>query len=225
MASLASGYGHLTELGIQGTVPARSETSARLCWIGCTGHRHAERDLKNAMAIEIPSVIAECDEYQSLDAEERGALLRRMRDAAQLGDSLFEGSRSGGYPDFFQFVEDLELDVSHMQEYGSRPGSALTRWQVHYSWTFYASPQQMRSTLPSLVLDLIDANEPPSSAPFPATEQWLKDLGRGLTLSVSGIANAQEYPSAVANMIAVDILLGRVLSACYRLRLNPLVPR
>ncbi|MBB3229182.1 hypothetical protein FHW69_003841 [Luteibacter sp. Sphag1AF] len=118
------------------------------------------------MSIKLPAVITGCDEYETLAEEERAALVRRLEDALDLGVSLASGERKNGYPDFFQFVEALEQDASHLQEF----------------------------TLP-------------------------------LVSAVDGVTSATEYGAAMAHQIALDILLGKVLSACYKLRLNGLVPR
>ena len=101
----------------------------------------------------------------------------------------------------------------------------LSRWLVHYSWTFYAAPAEMRAHLAAQMVDLINANEPSIDAPLERTDLWLVELGTGLVSAGNAVINATNYGSAMAHQIALDILLGRVLSACYRLRLNRLVPR
>lgn len=177
------------------------------------------------MTMQLPAVITECDEYETLTEDERASFLRRLESALELGASLSEGDRREGYPDFFQFTENLEMDVSHLQEFTLPWGGALSRWLVHYSWTFHTTPADMRACLTTQMLHLINANEPSTDAPLESSEQWFRELGHGLVFAANAIMNATDYGSAMAHQIALDILLGRILSACYRLRLNRLVPR
>lgn len=177
------------------------------------------------MASRLPTVITESDEYAALSEEDRASLLRRLEDSRALGLSLSDGSRRNDFPDFFQFVEDLELDASHIQEFDSPSRASLSRWAMHYSWTFYANPSDMRDRLAEDVLRLINTDEPTTDAPLINTDKWLLELGRGLVSVTDAIINAKDYISAMAYQIALDILLSRVLTACYRLRLNRQVPR
>ncbi len=177
------------------------------------------------MATQLPTVIVECDEYETLTEEERAAFLQRLESALKLGQSLAEGVLRKENPDFFQFVEELEQDASHLQEFSLPWGGTLSRWLVHHSWTFYTTPADMRGCLTAQMLHLINAGEPSIDAPLASTDQWLRELGEGVASAANAVLKATEYGSAMAHHIALDILLGRVLSACYRLRLNGLVPR
>jgi hypothetical protein len=183
------------------------------------------QDFEGTLTMKLPEVITSCDEYATLDDSARISLLRRIEDAQELGAALSDGSRKATYPDFFQFVDDLELDLSHLQEF-SPPGRLdLTRWAVHYSWTFYTSPVEMRNHLDERLLSLIDIPEPPTTAPIATYEGWVSDLGAGLVLIANAIEVATEYGAAIAHLICLDIVLSRLLSACFRLRLNPFNPR
>jgi hypothetical protein len=177
------------------------------------------------MTIRLPIAITECDEYRDLSQEDRDSFLRRLESARELGLSLAHGDRRRRYPDFFQFVEDLELDVSHLQEFDSRNTVSLSRWATHYSWTFYTSPGEMRSLLAEEVLQLINAIEPSTDVSLDTSERWFGELGRGLAISADAIINASDYGSAMAHQIALDILLTKLLTTCYKLRFNRLVPR
>ena len=175
--------------------------------------------------MQLPTVITECLEYRESTEEERAAFARRVRDVLEFAESLAGGGRRKEFPNFFRFVEDLELDVSHLQEFMLPWGGALSRWLVHNCWTFDTTPAEMRATLSSQMADLINASEPSIDAGVESTERWLSDLGKGLLSAVNAFANATDFSVAMAHWVAVDILLGRILSACYRLRLNALVPR
>jgi hypothetical protein len=175
--------------------------------------------------IQLPAVITECDEYETLTEDERTAFLQRLKGAWDLGTSLAGGERRREFPDFFLFVEDLEQDVSHLQEFSLPWGGAISRWLVHHSWTFYTTPADMRACIAEELLGLINAGEPSTDAPLADSERWLCDLGKGMVYAANAVINASDYGSAMAHQIALDILLGRLLSACYKLRLNPAVPR
>lgn len=177
------------------------------------------------MTDSLPRVITECDEYAALSEEDRASFIRRLRSSRALGSSLSTGHRKVSYPDFFQFVEDLELDLSHLQEFDSPSRINLSRWATHYSWTFYASPAEMRNSISESLLRLINADEPTTDSALIDTEQWMAELGQGLVSAVDAIVDANTYTYAMAHQIALDILLSRLLVTCYRLRLNRLVPR
>lgn len=123
------------------------------------------------------------------------------------------------------FVEDLEQDASHLQEFTLPWGGTLCRWLVHHSWTFYTTPADMRARLPAPILHLINATEPSTDASLVSVERWFEQLGEGLASAANAVLKATDYGSAIAHHVALDILLGRILSACYKLRLNGLVPR
>jgi hypothetical protein len=173
----------------------------------------------------LPAVITECDEYETLTEEERAAFLQRLEGALDLGTSLSDGNRRKESPDFFRFVENLEQDTSHLQEFTLPWGGALSRWLVHYSWTFHTTPADMRTCLSEQMIYLIDTNEPSTDASLESSERWFGDLGKGLVVAVVAITNASDYASAMAHQIALDVLLSRILSACYKLRLNKRIPR
>lgn len=177
------------------------------------------------MTTQLPAVITGCDEYETLTEDERAAFLRRLEAALELGTSLSGGKRRREFPDFFRFVEDLEQDASHLQEFTLPWGGNLSRWLVHYSWTFDTTPADMRASLTAQVLDLINSDEPSTDAPLEVSERWFTELGDGVAIAATAVLKATDFGSAMAHQIALDILLGRVLSACYRLRLNRLVPR
>lgn len=177
------------------------------------------------MTTQLPAVMTECDEYATLTEEERASLLGRLQSARNLGLALAEGELRKDYPNFFQFVETLEQDASHIQEFHLPWGGALSRWLMHHSWTFYTTPRDMRACLTTKMVELINASEPSTDAPLESSDRWIGELGDGLVAATNAIADATDYGSAMAHQIALDILLGKVLSACYKLRLNGLVPR
>ncbi|MDR6937710.1 hypothetical protein [Luteibacter sp. 3190] len=175
--------------------------------------------------MKLPDVITSSDEYATLDVSARASLVRRIEEAVDLGAELASGSRSSSYPDFFQFADDLELDLSHLQEFSPAGRLDLTRWAVHYSWVFHTSPLEMRNQLDERLLRLIDVPEPSSDAPIATFDRWIADLGSGLVSTVQGVEAATQYSAALAHLICLDILLARLLMACFRLRLNPSTPR
>jgi len=177
------------------------------------------------VTIQLPAVITGCNEYATLTEEERASLLGRLQSSRNLGLALAEGELRKDYPDFFQFVETVEQDASHIQEFHLPWGGAISRWLMHYSWTFDTTPKDMRACLTAEMVDLINASEPSTDAPLESSDRWIRELGRGLVVATNAIADATDYGSAMAHQIALDILLGKVLSACYKLRLNGLVPR
>jgi hypothetical protein len=177
------------------------------------------------MSRTLPNVVTESDEYETLTSEERASYLRRLENARELGFALSTGARRKDSLNFFQFVENLELDVSYLQEFDSPRGGGLSRWLVHYSWTFYTSPGAMRDSLAPELLQHIDAADPLSDAPLLIYEEWLKNVGQALVVATDAIFAATTYDAAMSHQVVSDILLSRLLTVCYKLRLNRLVPR
>lgn len=180
------------------------------------------------MSIKLPTVITDCDEYETLTDEHRASYLHRLESVRELGVSLSDGTRRSEDPEFCLFVEELELDASQLQEFRSPWDGGPTRWLMHYSWTFDTSPGRMRHSLSSLspaLLKMVDSAEPRSDAPLASSERYLEELGSRLVQAVDAIFAASTYDSAMAHQIAMDIMLNRLLAVCFRLRLNPLLRR
>ena len=175
--------------------------------------------------VEIPSSFSASDEWHSLGDEQRLSLLRRLDNAKALGESLYTGKRLAESSDFADFLEDLELDVALLQELDSARQGGLSRWQIHNSWSFETSPSEMHQSLPPALESLADAYEPQRGDPINAYIDWLKASGRNLVLVVNEFSAAKSYPAALAIHVLLDVLLTRILLACYKLRLNPEMPR
>lgn len=177
------------------------------------------------MTPQLPTVMIDCDEYEDLTEGERLALLRRVEDALEFGASLAQRGRRDGHNEFYLFVENLELDVSRLQEFDLPWGGALSRWLMHHSWTFGTTPAEMRDQLSSAMVRVLDANEPSIDASLADFDRWLYELGSALVEAATSVFGATSFSAAMAHQVAIDILLGRVLSACYKLRLSRLIPR
>lgn len=175
--------------------------------------------------VELPAVFVESEEFRTLPEDQRRSLLRRLDNAKALGLSLESGSRLASASDFTDFTEDLELDVALLQELDSADRGGLSRWQLHYSWSFETSPERMRLALPGFCVDLLDAHEPSHDALVDSYNAWFVEIGGNLVKIIDCIETSTTFDEVLAAHIVLDVVLCRLLVACYKIRLNRLVPR
>lgn len=178
-----------------------------------------------SIAIELPLAIASSGEFRSLNESQQLSMLRRLDNARSLGMSLATKTRLQASDDFLDFVEDLELDAALLQELDSAPRGGLTRWQIHYSWTFETSPQEMAKSLSVETMALADFQEPGLTAALDEYCIWFMEFGRRLVDVVDQFSAADSFATAMAQHVVLDVLLARLLIACYKLRLNPSMAR
>ena len=177
------------------------------------------------ISVELPLAIESSEEFRSLDESQRLSLLRRLDNARALGVSLASGKRFQESDDFLDFVEDLELDVSLVQELDGAPQGGLTRWQIHYSWTFETSPSKMFGSLDAETVKAIDFHEPSLDAEIEDYKIWFKEVGEWTVGLIDKFSGADGFDSAMALLVALDVMLGRLLIACYKLRINEKISR
>jgi len=175
--------------------------------------------------VALPLAFAKSSDYEELDEEQRLSLLRRLDSTRALGESLASGKRLSEALDTIDFFENLELDVAILQELDSAHRGGLSRWLLHYSWTFETSPPEMRQSLPAHLSPLLDAAEPESTASLEKYLDWFTEVGRELVLLVEEFSAAATFASALAIHVLIDLLLARLLLSCYKLRLNQSLQR
>ncbi|WP_199099974.1 hypothetical protein [Dyella sp. ASV21] len=175
--------------------------------------------------IELPAAFMDSEEFQALPEDQRLSFLRRLDNAKSLGLSLESGSRLANASDFADFTEDLELDASLLQELDSAAQGGLSRWLLHFSWSFETSPGEMLHALPAFCLGLLDTQEPRHDATLDSYRSWFHQVGVDLVRVTHAIESSNTYEATLALHIVVDVLLGRLLVACHKLRLNSAMPR
>lgn len=174
---------------------------------------------------ELPSVIIESEEFRGLEEEQRLSFLHRLRRIRTLGEELSSGSRLLAAPDFCDFAEDLELDLTIAQEFDDAHRGGLSRWIIHYSWSFETAPFDLVQALSPRLTSFLDQYEPPLLTPPEGYSVWFKELGEQLFLAVSEFSASKTFTEALAACIVLDLLLSRLLTACFKLRLNKDMPR
>lgn len=174
---------------------------------------------------DVPSSLAESEEWRSLDEDQRSSLLRRIESIRMLGRNLSSGTRLAESSDFVDFSYELELDVAILQELDSARRGGLSRWLIHHSWSFETSPSEMRESLPCELFNFIDDREPAVDFSIDEYDRWFKYIGNQLVLSVNAYFNSKLYASMIAIHVLIDILLARLLIGCYKLRLNKNIAR
>ena len=176
-------------------------------------------------AVVIPDAIARSDEYLALPDDQKKYFLQRLDGIQEIGYELANETKFKSSTDFCDFASELELDVLLRQELSLVDRGSLSRWLIHHSWTFNASPLQMVDHVSSELLALSDLVEPSLGAPIETQVAWLKNAGMVINRLVEEFSSAATFPRAIAIHILLDICMAKLLVACFKLRLNPNLSR
>jgi hypothetical protein len=177
------------------------------------------------MSVKLPGVFVESEEFKAITESQRLSLLQRIDNSKQLADSLASGERFNEAKDFVDFAEDLELDASVIQEIAGADHGGLSRWLIHYSWSFNTSPQKMRQCIPYYYIHLLDVQEPSCDSSLEVYRKWFQNIGKNMSEVIDAMSNATTFDASLAFQVILDVLLGRLLISCYKLRLNRFIDR
>lgn len=169
---------------------------------------------------EVPAVIRDSLEFESLSDAEADAFKVRLNRAVDLATTLASGVRLSNADGFLDFVEDLQLDLASAQEIPGESGVILSRWILHYSWSFESSPRLMHDSLPFGLLKSLDFQEPSIEAPVEQYLSWFKEAGLNLLSALASFSGARTFHDALGSYIVADVILARLLLACFKLRLH-----
>jgi hypothetical protein len=175
--------------------------------------------MENVLDI-LPLAMTQSTEFLALPDEDRVALAKRILAARVMANDLRKEARYDASGDIYRFAEEIELDLAILQEFDGAARGGFSRWLLHYSWTFGTSPNEMMKAIPVAVVNAIDQNEPHSQARLEVYRSWFRFAGENLFAATSAFSSSSTFASALASHIAIDVLLSRILTVCYKLRLN-----
>jgi hypothetical protein len=175
--------------------------------------------------VKIPAALEQSEEYQALSEEQKRYFLQRLDGIQEIGCDLANEASLNSATDFYDFASDLELDVVLRQELSLAEHGSLSRWLIHHSWTFLTSPREMADQLPGDLLALSDLTEPKLGTPTEAQAAWLRACGIAITRLVEEFSSSATFSRALAVLILLDIVMAKLLVACFKLRLNPHLAR
>lgn len=169
---------------------------------------------------ELPQVIVSCDEYLQLSQSQQHNYRARLRYVEEITLKIEEWV-SGRETDFFAFLDSVELDLYINQ--GAPIGNGedhVSAWLFHTSWTFETSVQQMSRLISLKLRERIEAPQPGLDATVDQFRAWIDGQNLGLVESLDSFFNSKSFDEALANQIAMDVLLLNILAGTCKARLN-----
>lgn len=173
-------------------------------------------------AFPFPSCLREYDGFVDLSADERREFEKLLQFFSDLGTELHSDERKDDAEGFFDFIDNLELDLAVRIGSHAHSRSSFSSWLIHSSWAFDVEGE-MVSSLDEDLIELIDSQGPRIKESIPNLEAWFRAVGAGLVKATAGISGAKTLSDAIAHQIAVDSLVMKLLVCCYKCRLNPVV--
>jgi len=172
---------------------------------------------------QLPSALTASTVFRDLSADQVKGLRSRLRYIEQLTAKLDEGAPRNR-DDALEYLDDLELDVVIAQAGPMKDvEQTVSAWLIHTSWTVGTSPSQLLSHLPRTVVALLDRDSPGSRCSLEQLETWLHDCSEGLKHALASFYSAQDFPGAIAPLLAVDVVLALLHVALLRSRLNTML--
>jgi hypothetical protein len=168
---------------------------------------------------EFPRVLVRCDEFVRLNEAQRFNYRARLRYIEEITLKVEEWV-NGGEPDFFAFLDSVELDLYINQGCPADPATHVSAWLIHTSWGFETSVLQMSRFLSTERCAQIESPQPKLGASVEEFRAWMQDQNQGLKESLNGFFGAVSFHEAMASQFAIDALLLNLLSGVAKARLN-----
>lgn len=119
------------------------------------------------------------------------------------------------YPDFNDFIDNLELDLSLAQEYGVHGQSTLSRWQTHHSWGLKPIQNTLNDKA-NPVAKTIRRESPKLHSTKNEYRQWFVDTSKEILLILKKMDEEISEEQALSMLLCIDYLMSITLSTCYR---------
>jgi hypothetical protein len=162
----------------------------------------------------IPFCLANSDDFQGLTGEARDDFEARLICCAEILEKL-QSLPDPADEAFLAELDDMELDVYSVMSLGN----SISPWQVH-TWTFDCVRKRMLQALPADFERFIACPVPGLWSSPSQDRDWLHDFGNGLNNLFHAFAHAEVFDGAVANCIAIDIMMAMLLQYCGSKRLG-----
>jgi hypothetical protein len=159
----------------------------------------------------LPLSLTRSNDYAALSDMQRQSLTGRLLHAHELVEGSLRGANTTGDARR-QAVTDLELDAMAILGIGSAPEESVSAWKVHSSWTFECSDRRLADYIDPAVFA---AATVPQVAPQPSlldVSSWLRRWSVALQGTFAKFSAAKEFCEAIAQLIAIDLLVAALLT-------------
>lgn len=168
--------------------------------------------MKSPVPRELPDAFLNASDVKARSSVQVTNFAKRLDYITEIAARIIlEGLTVVELDDFRNFLNDLELDVSVNHHFSS--GDDITPWIVHTSWTFDLTARELRSELSKTSLSALQEAIPLLNASRAQFSTWLNTQGVGLREAMDSFYCARSFSNAVANLIAMDIILARILTS------------
>jgi hypothetical protein len=126
----------------------------------------------------------------------------------------------GTETDLEAFFDRLELHLAINQGAPCAAESSISNWLIHTSWTFETSPRKMRQELSDDLVNELNRSPLSIDDDVGRLGLWLKRQNSALTTALADFRACKTMDAALANIIAIDVLLLNLQTGISRARLN-----
>lgn len=117
-------------------------------------------------------------------------------------------------------MSDLELDATAVIGIGGDPEKTVSAWKVHSSWTFECSEHRLADYIdPSVVAAAVAPQIDVHTFPVDVSH-WLRRWSVALQSTFKKLSTAQLFCEAVAQLIAIDLLIAALLTTIALLHVS-----
>lgn len=169
-----------------------------------------------------PQALMESDAVQTLSPIQVGNFSARLEHVAEIVSEIESWHANGAErAGLAEFLDELELDVAACQDLNlSQPDQRVSAWVVHSSWTADVVGGALLDSLASDLRDEIEAPLPHVESQQSSINAWLSRQADVIREVLQGLSAAGSYSMAIALLIALDVLLAKMLTGLYKLRLS-----
>lgn len=162
----------------------------------------------------IPFCLEKSDEYQGLTDRQRRAFEARLAHCVEIQETLRNLIDSSDLL-LADSLDDVELDAFSVMSLRS-PDESVSPYLVHSSWTQYCSPENMSNAISEHLKSFVNAPIPGSNG----RKNWLRGWADQVSDAVHRFQCAETFDAAVANCIAIDLLMTMILQFAAMRRVN-----
>jgi hypothetical protein len=165
-----------------------------------------------------PLALTQSDDYRALSPEQRKGLTGRILHAYELVDGSLLGAKASG-GEQKEILPELELDA--MTLIGPRdPEKGVSAYLVHESWTFDCSDCRLADYVDPAVFVAAAALQMTVDASPDQVSAWLRQWSAALQATYDKLSSAKVFCEAIAQLIAIDLLVASLLTKIALLRLS-----
>lgn len=164
--------------------------------------------------MDTPKSIALLDDFQALSKQEKYDCVARLSGIRSIAESLKDGSRFLDYPDFCELIDNLELDVSLIQEYGTRGLSGLSRWLTHHSWGLNSFRNMLHDD--AQIAKAMTITLPTIHLTQDEYRNHFVELSQEILTMLTKLDSEIGEDKAISVLLCIDHLMCITLATCYR---------